>query len=115
MQPLLTYEATGIIRRIPVETRGKSKKGVPWTRGGVQLEVYEDGREGSALLFLYAWGDEMVETINMLGVGKRVRVRFRIESHEYYDKLTNDVVLIDINGLTEQEDFIYGTNRDRKP
>lgn len=111
----LTYEEVGIIRRIPLETRGTSKRGTPWTRGGVYLEILR-GENGSAPLFLTVWGDEMVEQVNRIGVGKKVKVVFRIETRERFD-LNNysvNVTLVSISGLSEAENFLYNINKDRK-
>ena len=90
---VLSFECTGVIRRIPIEKRGTSKRGIEWTLGGVLLEVSEDGVEGSAPLYLTAWGDEFVEEINNLGVGKKVDVKYHIETKEAYDRFRTDVVL----------------------
>ena len=94
---VLSFTAKGVIRRIPIEKRGTSKRGVEWTLGGVCLEVSEDGCEGSAMLYLIAWGDELVEEINRLGVGKKVKANYHIETREMYDSFRTDVVLDDIN------------------
>ncbi len=108
---VLQYEATGIIRRIPIERRGVSKHGTEWVRGGVLLEVAEDGCEGSAQLFLTTWQEEMIETINRIGVGKNVKVKFHIECREYFDNYQCNILLDDIFGLSEGEDFIYGKKK----
>ena len=105
---LLVQEVTGIIRRIPIEKRGVSKRNVPWVLGGVLLEAYEDGVEGSVPLYLTTWDEAMVEFINRLGVGKHVRARFHIESKEYYDNYRVSVIVDEIDGLTEAESFAYG-------
>lgn len=108
---LLVFTAKGVIREIPVEARGISKTGLPWTRGGLCLEVYDDDTENSAPLYLTAWGDEMVELINTLGVGKRVQVTFRITSQRKpYGQYHTNVSLESIQGLTENENYLYGTN-----
>ena len=59
----LEYEIVGVIRRIPIEHRGMSKNGIPWTLGGVLLEVPD--KERSHQLYLTVWGDELVETVKI--------------------------------------------------
>lgn len=105
---VLRYETCGIIRRIPIERRGVSKRGNEWVRGGVLLEVAEDGCEGSAQLFLTTWQEEMIETINRIGVGKNIKVKFHIECREYYDNYQCNILLDDIQMSTEGENFLIG-------
>lgn len=102
----LEYEVSGVIRRIPIEQRGTSKRGTPWTRGGVYLEVPTE--QGSAPLYVTAWGDELVEQINRIGMGKTVKVRFRIETRESYPgSYRTDVSLVSIQGMTKGENMMY--------
>lgn len=105
---LLTYEATATIRRIPVERRGVSKRGTEWVLGGVLVEIEEEGCNGSAQLYLQTWDDLMVERLNKLGVGKRVRIRYHIETKEYYEKYNTSIIIDEIGGCTEAEDYLYG-------
>ena len=113
IENLLTFEVTGLIREIPLEARGISKNGVPWTRGGIYLEVFDEFSEGGSVpLYLTVWGDELVEHINTIGVGKKVRVKFHITSRRSpYGQFSTNVNLETINGMTENEDFVYGTNK----
>lgn len=104
---VLSYEVTGVIRRIPIERRGVSKRGNEWVLGGLMIEVREDGKEGSAQLYLETWEEEMIERINNIGIGKNVRVTFHIESREWYDKFRTSIIIDAIGGLTENEDYLY--------
>lgn len=108
---VLSYEATGVIRRIPLEKRGVARSGREWVLGSVLLEVTEDDAESSAQLFLQTWDDLMVETLNRIGVGKQVKVRYHIECREYYDSYKTNLILDDIAGMTDGEDFVYGTKK----
>jgi len=108
---VLSYEISGIIRRIPLEKRGVARTGREWVLGSVLLEVTEDGAESSAQLFLNTWDEIMVETLNRIGVGKQVRVRYHIECREYFDSYKTNLILDSIQGLSENEDFIYGINK----
>lgn len=93
---VLSYEVHGVVRRIPIEKRGVSKRGNEWTLGGVLLEVSETEVDGSAQLYLTAWGDEKVEEINRIGVGKNVVAKFHIETREAFDRFSTDVILDEI-------------------
>lgn len=105
---VLGFEADGIIRRIPIERRGVSKNGREWVLGGVLLEVYDANSEGSAQLYLITWEDTMIEMISRFGVGKKVHVRFHIESREKYDRFDTSVVIDDIMATTDKENFVCG-------
>lgn len=108
---VLQYEVTGRIARIPLERRGTSARGIPWVLGGCLLEVFEEGVEGSARLYLITWEDGMVELLNMIGVGKDVRVVFHIETRDRYDSYNVSAVIDSINGLNDNEDYLYGTRK----
>lgn len=106
---VLSQEVTGVIRRIPIESRGTSKSGREWVLGKMVLEVFEDGVEGSAQIYLTTFDPDLTETIQRIGVGKRVRVRFHVETKEYYDSYRTNLIVDAINGVTEGEDYVYGT------
>ena len=108
---LLTFEATGRISRIPIERRGTSSGGHEWVLGGVALEVFEEGVEGSAQLYITTWDEEKIELINRIGVGKNVKVKYRLETREKFNKLQTDVLLVDIAGMSDDEDFLYRKDR----
>jgi hypothetical protein len=107
---LLTYEVTGVIRRIPIESRGETR-GHEWVRGGVLLEVFEDGVDGSAMLWLMTWKDEMIETLNTIGVGKRVRVTYHLDTREKHDNYQVSTIIDSIEGLTDAESYIYNKKK----
>jgi len=99
----------GVVRRIPIETRGVSKRsGREWTRGGLFLEVKEKDCSASVPLFLTVWGDEMVERVNSIGVGKKVLVGFEIESSDAFDRFSTNISLREIRLLTGKEAEEYG-------
>lgn len=104
---VLKYDVQGIIRRIPMERRGMSKKGYEWVLGSVMLECYEEEGNGSAQLGLITWDNEMIERINRLGVGKKVIVTFHIESKEKYERIETQVILDDIKGIDDGDNFVY--------
>lgn len=105
---VLQYECSGVIRRIPLERRGTTKAGIEWVLGGMLLEVNEDGMDDSAQLYLTTFDEMLIEKMNMIGVGKRVRVMYHIETREYYDSYRVNLVLDKIGGMTKGEDFVYG-------
>lgn len=106
---VLAFEAEGVIRRLPLERRGVAKSGREWVLGSVLLEVSEEGADSSAQLFLNTWDEIMVETLNRIGVGKQVRVRYHIECREYFDSYKTNLILDGIEGKSESENFLYGT------
>lgn len=108
---VLQFESTGVIRRIPLERRGHTKGGKEWTLGGVLLEVGEEGVSGSAQLFLITFEDELIEQINIIGVGKHVRVKYHLETKEYYDSFRVSVILDEIGLMTDAENFLIGKGK----
>ena len=52
---------------------GTSKHGHEWSMQNVQLEVTEEGAEGSVTIWLTAWDEELIETLNRIGINKRSR------------------------------------------
>ena len=108
---VLSQEVTGIIRRIPIESRGISKGGREWVLGKVVLEVYEEGKEGSAQIYLTTFDEELTEMIQMLGVGKRVKATLHVDVREYYDSYRTNLILDSISGMNENEDYVYGTKK----
>ena len=111
---VLQFESTGVIRRIPLERRGHTKGGKEWILGGCLLEVGEEGVAGSAQLYLITFNEELIEQINVIGVGKNVRVKYHLETKEYYDSFRVSVILDEIGGLTDGEDFVYGKGKKKK-
>lgn len=108
---LLTHEVNAVIRRIPIEKRGVSRSGKEWVMGSVVIEAFEDAECESALLYLITWQEEMIETLNILGVGKKCKVKFHIECREYYDSYKTSLFLDAIEGLSESESFLYNTKK----
>ena len=108
---VLQFVSEGVIRRIPLERTGMTKHGIPWTIGGCLLEVGEEGVEGSAMLYLVTFDTEKIETINMLGVGKKVRVKYHIETKDYFDGYRVSVILDEICLPTEAENFLVGNRK----
>lgn len=104
----LSYECEAVLRRIPLEKRGLTKKGNEWVLGGCLVEAVEDGSEGSAQLYLATFDPELIELVNVIGVGKRVRVKFHIETREYYDSFRTSAILDGIRMTSDGEDFLVG-------
>lgn len=111
-QYMLSYENTAIIRRLPLPRCGVSKKGVEWQLGSALFEVFDnENTDGSAELYLVTFDETLIEQLNRLGVGKKVRVSWHISTRPHYDSYIVSAVLDSINGLTDAEDFIYGTKK----
>lgn len=108
---VLRYESTGVIRRIPLERRGHTKGGKEWTLGGVLLEVGEDGIDGSAQLFLITFDEYLIEQINVIGVGKKVKILWHVETKEYYDSFRTSIILDDIELMSDGENFLIGKSK----
>jgi hypothetical protein len=108
---VLQFESTGVVRRIPLERRGHTKGGKEWTLGGVLLEVGEEGVAGSAQLYLITFNEELIEQINIIGVGKRVKVKYHLETKEYYDNFRVSVILDEIGLMTDAENFLIGKGK----
>lgn len=107
----LSFISEGVIRRIPFERRGTSKHGVDWTLGGVLVEVQQEECEGSAQLYLCTFDEMLIEQINTIGVGKRVRIDWHIECKEYFDNYKTNAVLDDISFLTDGENFMLNKKK----
>lgn len=108
---LMCFETKAIIRRLPMERRGTARSGREWVMGSVVIEAFEDAECESALLHLITWQEEMIETLNILGVGKKCKVKFHIECREYYDSYKTSLMLDSIEGLSEAENFLYNTKK----
>ena len=108
---LMQQTVSGVVRRIPLEKTGISKKGVEWTLGGVLIEASEEGFDGSVPLFFSTFDSELIELINRIGVGKDVVVTFHIECSAYYDNYRTNLVLDSIEGKSDAENFIYGIKK----
>ena len=108
---VLQYEVEGVIRRLPLERRGVSKAGREWTMGQVLLEVSEEGVDGSAQLHLITWSEEMVEMLNRIGVGKRVKSTFHVECKEYFDNYKTSLILDGIEMLSDGENYLIGKKK----
>ena len=108
---LMCFETNAIIRRLPMERRGTARSGREWVMGSVVIEAFEDAECESALLYLITWQEEMIETLNILGVGKKCKVKFHIECREYYDSYKTSLMLDSIEGLSESENFLYNTKK----
>lgn len=107
---LLSFQNEALIRRIPLERRGVTN-GREWVLGGLLCEVFEPDTEGSAELYLITFDGLLIEQINRIGVGKRVKIAYHIETRQRYDSYNVSAVLDSIQGLSENEDFIYGTKK----
>lgn len=108
---MMQHTVSGVVRRIPLERTGISKKGVEWTLGGVLIEASEEGFNGSVPLFISTFDSELIELINRIGVGKEVVVTFHIECSAYYDNYRTNLVLDSICGKNENENFLYGIKK----
>lgn len=111
---VLQYTVEGVIRRLPLEKRGTGRTGHEWVMGQVLLEVSEEGVDGSAQLHLITWSEEMVEMLNRIGVGKRVKISFHISSTEYYDNYKTSIILDEIQMLSDGENFLLGKKGEKK-
>lgn len=107
---LLSYENEALIRRIPLERRGVTN-GREWVLGSALFEVFEQDAGGSAELYLITFDELLIEQINRIGVGKRVKIAYHIETRQRFDSYNVSVVLDSIQGLSENEDFVYGTKK----
>lgn len=108
---LMCFETNAIIRRLPTERRGTARSGREWVMGSVVIEAFEDAECESALLYLITWQEEMIETLNILGVGKKCKVKFHIECREYYDSYKTSLILDSIDGISEGESFVFNTKK----
>lgn len=108
---VLSYEVTGKITRIPLERRGTTKKGIEWVLGSCLLEVYDEEKRNSARLFLVTFNEELIETLNVLGVGKNVKARYHIDVRDRYDGYSVSLILDGIEMLTESENFLIGNRK----
>ena len=112
---LLTYENKAIIRRIPVPRYGTAKNGRDWQMGRVLLEAYDEDESQSAELFLIYWNDElMTEQIERLGCGKRVKVRWHIETTPRFDTYNVSLILDEIEMFSDGENFLVGKKKGEK-
>lgn len=109
----LSYESTGRITRIPMEKRGKSAKNHEWVLGSILLEVFdpEDRKNGSARLCLITFDEMLIEQMNTIGVGKDVKVRWHVDVRDNFDNYKVSLVLDEIEGLSEGENFLYNTKK----
>lgn len=107
---LLSYENEALIRRIPLERRGVTN-GREWVLGGLLCEVFEPESEGSAELYLITFEELLIEQINRIGVGKKVRIAYHIDTRPRYDSYNVSAVLDSIQGLSDGEDFVFGTKK----
>ena len=107
----MCFETNAVIRRIPMERRGTARSGREWVMGSVVIEAFEDAECESALLYLITWQEEMIETLNILGVGKKCKVKFHIECREFYDSYKTSLILDSIDGISEGESFLYNTKK----
>lgn len=106
---LLTYENTAVIRRIPLEKRGTSRRGVEWTLGSTLVEVLgDDDESNSAQLFLVTFDEELIEQLNIIGVGKKVKIRWHVETRESYESYKVAAMLDSIEMLTDGENYMIG-------
>ena len=112
---LLAYENNAVIRRIPMPKMGVSKNGREWSMGSVLLEAYDEDESVSAELFLIYWNDElMTEQIERLGCGKKVRVKWHVETLPKFDSYNVSLILDDIELLTDGENFLIGKKGEKK-
>lgn len=111
---MMQYTVTGRIRRIPLPKMGTSRKGIDWKIGSLVMEVTEDDVQGSAELYLVTFDEMLTEQIDVIGVGKDVKVTFHIETRSYYDSYKVSCILDAIEGLSEAENFLYNTKKKRE-
>lgn len=107
---LLSFQNEALIRRIPLERRGVTN-GREWVLGSALFEVFEKDTDGSAELYLITFNDELIEQLNRIGIGKRVKIGWHIETRPRYDSYNVSAVLDSINGLSDAEDFILGIKK----
>ena len=108
---ILQYEVNAIVRRIPVEKRGISATGKEWLLGTLIVEAFDDNENESVELMLTTFDEEVYESVVRIGVGKKVRVTFHIDTWQRKGRYSVSCILDAINGLTEGEDFLYGINK----
>lgn len=108
---VLQYTVTGKIRRLFEPKSGKSQRGFEWTLGKVVLEVSEDGVDGSAELYCVTFDNFLIEQLELIGVGKKVKATFHIDVRSYYDSYNVSCILDAIEGCTEAESFLYNTKK----
>lgn len=109
---VLSYESVGRIERLPAVKTGVSRSGNEWRLGPCLLEVYGDDRSQSARLFLTTFDEFLIEQVHAIGVGKEVRVRWHVDVREHYDSYMVSLVLDEVHGMTDAEDFVYGTGKE---
>lgn len=110
----LSFENTGRIARLPMERRGKSARGHEWVLGSILLEVFDEERNGSARLVLMTFDEMLIEQMNTIGVGKDVKVRWHVDVRDNFDNYKVSLVLDEIEGLSEGENFLYNTKKKGK-
>lgn len=109
-QYMLSYENTAIIRRIMLPKCGVTN-GKEWQLGRFLFEVFEEGSDASAELFLVSFNDEIMELVERFGVGKKVKILWHVQSRAHYDSYIVSAVLDSINGMNENEDFVLGIKK----
>lgn len=105
---MFSFENEAVIRRIPLERRGVTN-GREWVLGSALFEVFEGGMEGSAEMYLITFNEELIEQLNRIGIGKRVKIGWHIETRPRYDSYNVSAILDSIQGCSDGENFIYGT------
>lgn len=108
---LLSFENEATIRRIPLERRGTTKKGIPWVLGSCLVEVSDNEQNCSAQLFLVTFEPELIEQLNVIGVGKNVKIRWHIDCRERYDSYSVSAILDEIELMTDAENFLIGKGK----
>lgn len=108
---LLSFECNAIIRRVPIPRYGTSKSGRDWSLGSVLVEAYEEDESASAQLFLITWDELMIEQIERLGVGKKVKIKYHLEVKERFDSYNLSAIIDDISLATENENFLIGKKK----
>lgn len=105
---VLQYEVCGVIRRLPLPKRGVSKKGFDWVMGSALMECYDEDEKGSARLFLITFDSFLVERLETIGVGKKVKVKYHIDVREKFDSCSVSAVLDEVDLMTDGESFLLG-------
>lgn len=108
---VLSYDVTGRIARIPLERRGVNKKGIEWVLGSCLLEVFDEDKQHSARLYLVTFNVELIEKMNLLGVGKVVKVQYHIDVRDRFDGYSVSLIMDDISMPSEAENFLVGTRK----
>lgn len=108
---VMALETDAVIRRIPIPKYGTSQRGVEWTLGSLIVEAYDQDETKSAELCFNSFDPEMIELFERIGVGKRVHICYHISCRRVYDNYHISLMVDSIVGLSDGEDYLYGTKK----